>query len=107
MNEEKLKEDWYNRNAPLGLDLGYPQCCVNEFCAQPPELLKGKPTREDIQRHDAGFLNNQFTGFIPCAKHSREIIAREITLESLIKNRSNEFGQFPNHNRFIELKPEK
>lgn len=96
-----LKEQqkaWHEENAPFGRALGYPECCIKEFCDQPPALLKkSKPTKDDIRRYKAGCLDGQFTGFIPCAFHAREITMGKITLESLISNRSNEFPPFPIH----------
>jgi len=43
MTRQKLKtlrENWYTENAPLGRKLGYPYCCIKEFCDQPPALLQ-------------------------------------------------------------------
>lgn len=96
-----LKEEqdaWYEENAPLGKELGYPECCIKEFCAQPPALLKrmGNPSKVDIRRYKAGCINGQFTGFIPCAFHAKEIVMGKITLASLITNRNPEFPSFPN-----------
>jgi len=82
---KKHIENWTKVNAPTGKELGYPECCINEFCQQPPILLKNsKPTKEDKRRYKAGFLNGEFTGFIPCIEHSKKIIQGEIKLEDLI-----------------------
>mgnify|MGYP001600193953 CR=1 FL=1 len=96
-NLQKLKDDWFAENAPFGKELGYPDCCIKEFCEQPPVLLRMKtPTKVDIQRYKAGCINRQFTGFIPCAFHAKEIMMGKITLQSLIQNRSKDFNTFPN-----------
>ena len=96
-NLKELQDKWYDVNAPMGKELGYPECCINEFCAQPPELLKNsKPSKDDLRRYKAGCINGVFTGFIPCAFHAREIVMGRVTLHSLIKNRSDKFLPFPN-----------
>ena len=101
-NLQKLKDDWFSENAPFGKQLGYPDCCIKEFCDQPPALLNNsKPTKEDQRRFKAAHLNGKFTGFIPCKEHAKQIITGKITLMSLIKNRSSEFGIFPNHNNYL------
>ena len=101
-NLQKLKDDWFSENAPFGKQLGYPDCCMKEFCDQPPALLNNsKPTKEDQRRFKAAHLNGKFTGFIPCKEHAKQIITGKITLMSLIKNRSSEFGIFPNHNNYL------
>lgn len=90
-------EYWTIENTPLGKELGYPDCCIKEFCNQPPELLNhGKPSKDDLRRYKAGCINGQFTGFIPCAFHAREITMGRITLQSLIKNRNQNLPPFPN-----------
>ncbi len=92
----QLKQQWYNENAPLGRELGYPECCIKEFCDQPPEILKHqKASKDDMRRYKAGCINGQFTGFVPCAAHAKEITTGRITLQSLIKDRSILFRRFP------------
>lgn len=84
-------------NAPLGKALGYPDCCIKEFCDQPPIFLKHHtPTKDDQRRYKSGCINGVFTGFIPCSFHAKEITMGRIKLESLINNRSSEFPPFPN-----------
>ena len=95
---EQLKAEWFEENAPFGKELGYPDCCIKEFCDQPPALLRNAtgPTQDDKRRYEAGCINGKFTGFIPCVFHAREIIMGKITLDSLIKNRNTNFNPFPN-----------
>lgn len=96
-NLEKHIKDWTEENAPFGKKLGYPDCCIKEFCNQPPVLLKySKPSKDDKRRYKAGCIDGQFTGFIPCAFHAKEITMGKITLQSLIKDRSEDFRPFPN-----------
>lgn len=91
---------WYDINAPYGKLLGYPDCCIKAFCDQPPQLLKiTRLTDDDRMRFDAAHINGEYTGFIPCAEHARQVKTGDITLQSLIKNRSDEFPEFPK-NRF-------
>lgn len=94
---KEQQEEWFKINAPFGKELGYPECCIKEFCDQPPALLhKRSPTKDDKRRYKAGCIDGQFTGFVPCAFHAREITMGKIALVSLIKNRSSNFLPFPN-----------
>jgi hypothetical protein len=104
MDSETLKkhqQDWFDENAPLGRDLGYPECCVKAFCDQPPALLRERrtPSKDDQIRYKAGCIRGEFTGFIPCINHAKEIVAGRITLASLVKNRHEMFPPFPTWGR--------
>lgn len=91
------KKEWFDENAPFAKELGYPDCCIQEFCDQPPALLaKTDRTENDMIRYEAGCINGVFSGLIPCVRHAKEIIAGKITLASLIKNRNSKFHEFPN-----------
>lgn len=99
---KKHQQDWYNENAPFGRELGYPECCIKAFCDQPPALLKGRlPTQIEKDRYKAGCINGEFTGFIPCAEHAKEILIGKISLHSLIKNRNPIFLPFPHFKPLI------
>ncbi|NCB09145.1 MAG: hypothetical protein EOM73_13395, partial [Bacteroidia bacterium] len=90
------QQKWYETNAPTGRALGYPECCIREFGNDAPEILKTrKPTEADKMRYQAGCINGVFTGFIPCKKHAEQILAGQISLQSLIKNRRHDLPQFP------------
>lgn len=97
-NSDSLRSDqenWFNENYLFGRSLGYPECCVTEFCLQSPLYLKyNKATKWDKLRYDMSFVNKKYSGFIPCIKHAMEIRDKKITLESLIKNRSKDFKDF-------------
>lgn len=85
MNKEKLIKNWTEENEGLGKSLGYPDCCIKEFCEQPPELMKTqKPTKHDKRRYKASCINGVFSGFVPCKVHAKEITTGKITLDSLI-----------------------
>lgn len=99
--EEKIKEErrkWRAENAPLGTRLGYPDCCINEFCNQPPFVmaLQKNASEDDNIRFRAAHVNGVFSGFIPCIFHANQIMQRKITLDSLIKNRDSSIPNFPN-----------
>lgn len=97
---KEVQKNWYEKNLPLGRSLGYPECCIKEFGMQPPALMrKRSPTRQDKRRYNAACIDGAFTGFIPCDKHARQIIAGEIAINDLISNRDNQWGKFPNENR--------
>lgn len=98
--DKKLKEHikkWTEENKPLGEMLGYPNCCIKEFCNQPPIVLEGNilPTDEDQMRYDSACIDGDFTGFIPCFNHAKQIKDGKIKLSSLIKNRDIHFAKFP------------
>ena len=95
---QEHKDAWFEENAPFGKELGYPECCIKEFCDQPPALLKRNkvPSKDDKRRYKAGCINGNFTGFVPCAFHAKEITMGKITLQSLIQNRNKDFNPFPN-----------
>lgn len=97
-SKQELKEAWYQENLPTGQALGYPECCIRAFGDNPPQLMRGKPTKDEKRRYKAGCINGVFTGFIPCAEHAKKIIQKEITLESLIDKdkRLSTFPRFPN-----------
>lgn len=86
---------WWDENHPFGKQLGYPDCCIEAFCNQPPVLLKGMPTDNDIMRYNAACINGVFTGFIPCTTHAGMILRGHISIFDLIVNRNPEFPPFP------------
>ncbi len=88
MDKQNLIKNWTEENEPIGKMLGYPDCCIKEFCQQPPQLMKGKPTKDDKRRYKAAHLEGEFTGFIPCKKHAKQIVMQKIKLEDLIKSRT-------------------
>lgn len=93
---ERSKKEWYEINAPLGKALGYPECCVNEFCKESPEMLEAYRVNKEMKlRFNAAHIDGKYTGFIPCLNHAKQILAGKITLTSLIKNRDPEFPEFP------------
>lgn len=102
-NLKKYQKDWYDENAPLGKELGYPECCIQAFCDQPPQLLKIRGTNNDDRlRYKSGCIDGKFTGLIPCITHAKQILKGEITLDSLVnkEKRNKEFGIFPYYANF-------
>jgi len=95
--ESKKQSDWYIDNFPVGIYLGYPECCIEEFCLQSPEDMKNAaPTKDDQRRFEAAQLNGEFTGFIPCLNHANKILQGEIKLIDLIGERDTKLSPFPN-----------
>lgn len=95
MTIQETLDAWKEENEPFGKELGYPDCCIKEFCEQPPELMIGEPSKIDQLRYNAGCIKGKFTGFIPCKRHAARIYLRVLKLKSLIKNRSILFQPFP------------
>jgi hypothetical protein len=95
MNNDQ--KNWLRINEPVGKSLGYPECCIKQFCLQTPTFMKLKgATYEDQLRFKASHKDGVYTGFIPCTKHAKEILSGKITLDSLITNRDSKFQKFPN-----------
>jgi hypothetical protein len=97
-NREQHIKNWTEENQPIGKRLGYPDCCIREFCEQPPVVMKySKPSKDDTRRYNAGHLNGQFTGFIPCKEHAKQILSAQIKLADLIdiENRDSTLPEFP------------
>lgn len=93
---DQLKKEWREENAPLGRECGFPECCINAFCNQPPVLLQlVGPNSQDHARFKAAKINGKFTGFIPCYKHAVQINSGAITLQSLVNNRNPKLPPFP------------
>ncbi len=68
----------FNLQRVMGEYFGYPKCCIDEWCASHPVFFYMRP--EVQQEAERG-------GFIPCLKHSKEIVASKVTHEALIENR--------------------
>ena len=66
----------------LKVYFGYPKCCIKEFYSDLEIGIMFVNKRNRMKR--TKFAKN---GFIPCKKHARLIKRKEITIESLIKNR--------------------
>lgn len=97
------KDEWRLDNEEIGKKLGYPQCCIDEFCDQPPEYLrKHDPTFTDSLRYQASKIDDKFTGFIPCVKHAKMILEEEIKLEELIEFRDPSYPPFPYYGNYEE-----
>jgi hypothetical protein len=95
---EDHKRLWFEENSPLGTDLGYPACCIQAFCDQPPILLRNSAiTDDDFARYKAAHIDGKYTGFIPCVSHARQVLSGKSTLSSLIQNRNKDFPDFPNY----------
>ena len=99
---------WKKINEPYGIELGYPKCCIKEFCDYPPVWIrflrmKNIPIPNGRLKYDAGCIDGKYTGFIPCKKHAEQIINGNIKLEDLIKNRFPLFQPFPYHGDFEGL----
>lgn len=88
---------WEQENYQVGIDLGYPKCCVDAFCSHPPQLMESplyESTNDDKLRYNAGCIDGEFTGFIPCIDCANDVLSKRKTLQSLIVNRKPEFGEF-------------
>lgn len=101
LNSNNVKEwikEWYNENARLGSELGYPKCCIDAFCNQPPKLIELIGTTYfDERRYKAAHIDGKYSGFFPCYNHAEEVLNLDVKLDDLITNRNEKaFGKFPN-----------
>lgn len=94
---DKEKKSWLAENQPLGKRLGYPDCCIQAFCDQPPAVLEKYGVDDnDRLRLQMGTLGGKFSGFVPCLAHAKQIAEGKITLSSLIQeNRDPQLPSFP------------
>jgi len=92
---QQLKAKWRKENYSVGKYFGYPECCINEFCELIPELMaESLPDENDTMKLEAGHIDGNFTGFIPCLKHAEQIMKGEVVLKDLIQDRKEVF-EFP------------
>jgi hypothetical protein len=94
-----FKESWTKENYQLGIDLGYPKCCVNSFCNYPPQITNSEllPLNYNHKlRLKAGTVRGEFTGFIPCTDCAVKVLSDDVTLISLIDltKRKHQYGNF-------------
>lgn len=91
-------QTWTKINEPVGKLLGYPQCCIKEFCNQPPGSLENLDPVETYKIHlrwKASHIGPYYSGFIPCYAHALEILTGHTELKDLIQNRSAAIKPFP------------
>ena len=62
-----------------GINFGYPECCTREF-------VKNIGNKTSYKRKVC-FIAAENSGFIPCYKHSCQILNNEIKINDLIRNR--------------------
>lgn len=97
-NGRKYIHKWREINEPIGQRLGYPKCCVDEFCLAAPEILNNPLSRLTVIDHirfDAAHVDGVYTGFIPCAEHARLVLLGKVKLADLIENRDINEPPFP------------
>ena len=69
-----------------GRYFGYPECCIRSFIRGPILACNRNPVQLEASNH---------TGFIPCVKHSKQIVSGKITLKDLILPSRMEPKAFP------------
>lgn len=82
LNFLETNNEHYTRIYETGLYYGYPVCCIDEYAKDSIESNHGRIG------HRNQISNSSKKQFCPCTKHSIEIQAGLITLESLIINRA-------------------
>jgi hypothetical protein len=70
-----------------GVYFGYPECCIKYFM----DTLH-------FENYTNSLIKDNYTGFIPCEKHSMQILNGEITISDIISNRICNI-KFPNDDR--------
>lgn len=69
-----------------GRYFGYPECCIRSFVRGPIFASDRNPVQLKASNH---------TGFIPCVKHSKQVVSGKIKLEDLILSTRKESKPFP------------
>ncbi len=87
--DKYLKSEDVGHFVVKGVQFGYPECCIKEFIENRCiPIYNGKIPKEQV-------LINNFSGFIPCIKHAKQVKSGKITLSSLIQPyRSKELPKF-------------
>jgi hypothetical protein len=73
---KKYYDSEYTHLVAQGYMYGYPECCIIEFIEE--RFMKSVMSPLLIE--------NNFSGFIPCIKHSKQIIKGDIKISDLIQN---------------------
>lgn len=73
----------------LGLEFGYPQCCIDDFRTASLAIRTGENDPRTENQHRAAKH-----GFVPCAAHADQIVTGDIKIETLIENRDPKHGRF-------------
>lgn len=96
IDDAEFRRGWQMENTIMGRALGYPECCIKEFCDKTPDDLSGEVSEDDKMRMKAAMLNGKFSGFVPCKFHAAEILKGHVTLPDLIVYRAAYLRPFPN-----------
>lgn len=68
-----MSSDYYT---VVGEYFGYPQCCIKAFKERVPAMFRPDVVQRAI-----------FGGFVPCEACAKRVVAGEITIHQLIKDR--------------------
>lgn len=78
----------YANKRKVGIYFGYPKCCIEFYM----KSIFDKNMQNEVQQSME--VSNE-TGFIPCTKHTQQILKKETTLHDILCNRQCE-TTFPN-----------
>lgn len=73
----KRKKRWVR----WGKHFGFPMCCIKSFCRL--RLRERTEAQKSIMK--------EATGFVPCPAHAEQIMAGELTIAGLIRNRKHKY----------------
>lgn len=93
-----FKDEFIRVSRESGKKYGYPQCCIDEFCNQPPSYFEDQHPEDEIKnktRWLAAQFNGKFSGFIPCYVHAKEILSGKIKLHELVSKTPERTVPFP------------
>jgi hypothetical protein len=90
-------EEFLKSAKESGEKYGYPECCIKAFLSQPPSHFKNNVANaKDRLRFSMSYVDEKYTGFIPCYAHAYLIRRKLVTLESLITGKQEVPEKFPN-----------
>jgi hypothetical protein len=102
MEINQQDQEWIDSSIDSGKKYGFPECCIKEFISITPSQMEHRhPNNKEILRVKMSYVQDYYTGFIPCFKHAMDIKKGLIKLGDLI-NKSKRISRkhFPFGNEF-------
>lgn len=91
-------KEFIESSVKSGKAYGFPNCCIKEFCKKTPRMMKASGlTNDDKLRFKAAIVDGNFSGFVPCIEHAKQILSGAIKIHDLIdKSKRKVSNDFPN-----------
>lgn len=69
---------WFKK---IGVYYGYPSCCIDDWIAR--TIIANPAIQPSWDQERAG----DYTGFLPCPTHAKQVLDKKIALKDLVQNR--------------------